>query len=669
MNKTIEWTQNTNEVQIQYVIKRSSKQKINVEVFPCFVKVQIVERNWISFIDLCERVEFKGVADYDYANDTLHINLKKERKGIWDSLEVEKLSKEELRERRTKAMAEKEEHIKQQQEKTAKIKEEISRKAFENRLDQEKEFKHEIEKRKEDEKKRVIDELLQVDEDKKEVFEESLVNQSEIEYYKHKKTDNSQFSIRQTQDKTVKLNFTKKVYPHLAMREKYLFEPPKPKKTEHSKEEDAVDFLWLKNKGDEFLKNKDYHSALRAYDEAIKAKKDFLPCIANKSLVFLKQGHFETSLNVVDMFLELYEGLSPNEQNFTNNKKLKEMMVKRKVFILLNLGRTGEGLSLLKKIKEESVCVISEDNKEELEKFEDNLKRNEDDIRKIEARLESNKSKEMGDRAFLVKNYEKAESHYKTALETDNDNERVLSNISQIKAKIGNEEDAIVILDQLEKRIEAYKQQFDCLDNESNLKSFLIKIYMRKIEYLKKNKQVELIEEYCKKLLKLRQGDKFALKSLKYIQTMKDKEEYFELKNQFTNHIKQSDFRQGLKVLKKGQTLLNIEEDPVEFLCLCLNKMICYNKLNSHYETIGEALKGLKIIKNLENNLINKELRSKYEKGKEKIKKIQLRLYLRRANAFLQTGQRVSAREDLEKAKKIDSEDKEIKRMLDILVN
>ena len=54
-------------------------------------------------------------------------------------------------------------------------------------------------------------------------------------------------------------------------------------------------FMWLHDKGNEFFKKKDYKSALNAYEEVLKIEKDYLPTIANISLINLKLTDFKMS--------------------------------------------------------------------------------------------------------------------------------------------------------------------------------------------------------------------------------------------------------------------------------------------------------------------------------------------------------------------------------------
>lgn len=50
--------------------------------------------------------------------------------------------------------------------------------------------------------------------------------------------------------------------------------------------------MWLHDKGNEFLKKKDYESAMNAYKEALKIEPNYLPTIANMSLIHLKLTDF-----------------------------------------------------------------------------------------------------------------------------------------------------------------------------------------------------------------------------------------------------------------------------------------------------------------------------------------------------------------------------------------
>lgn len=72
----------------------------------------------------------------------------------------------------------------------------------------------------------------------------------------------------------MQLKFTEKVFPHLAARDHQVSEAPFPKnKQTGTKDQDPNNNqnpLWLKDKGDDFYRNKDYYSAINAYDTAFR---------------------------------------------------------------------------------------------------------------------------------------------------------------------------------------------------------------------------------------------------------------------------------------------------------------------------------------------------------------------------------------------------------------
>lgn len=52
-----------------------------------------------------------------------------------------------------------------------------------------------------------------------------------------------------------------------------------------------ADPTWLKGKGDDFLRGGDLESALNAYDAALRADAEHLPCLSNRALCHLRLGH------------------------------------------------------------------------------------------------------------------------------------------------------------------------------------------------------------------------------------------------------------------------------------------------------------------------------------------------------------------------------------------
>ncbi len=112
--------------------------------------------------------------------------------------------------------------------------------------------------------------------------------------------------------------FTEKVYPHVAMRETHLKEAPMPKvkKTTGEKAGDDIEQknpLWLKDKGDEFVKNKDFYSAINAYTQAHKLDNNFIQCIANRTVCNMHLFNYEEVLNDVEKILSYLQSKKEDE--------------------------------------------------------------------------------------------------------------------------------------------------------------------------------------------------------------------------------------------------------------------------------------------------------------------------------------------------------------------
>ena len=636
IEKNIQWLENLDTVSIVIPFKRTLKKNITVTVYKNFIQIFEKEKKIIKRIDLKENVKLVEKCNFTLSGEKLKITLEKNERELWDNFTCD-ITKEELRKRRKEGILHRENFInelnKKKEDQRKIIVDGLNDKRFE--IDQKE--REEIQKLKLDQKNEALKDILS-DEN---IDNNRLITKKEIEKIKSKinlkkKEDHD---IRKKKEKNIKLKFTKKVYPNLAMREKYLYEAPrlKPKK---KGEEGKINFLWLHDKGNDFFKKRDYNSALRAYEEVVKIE-PYLPTLSNISLIHLKLGSFEKCLADCQNFFGIFQNLDENSKNLKKNKKIILVMKKREIFVLMMLARSDESFKKYQEFEPES---------------EEGKLKKKNDLEILEKRFESNVMKKKGD--FYLeekKNYQKSIENYKKALKIDERNEKVLSNITLILMKQKKYEEALKNINKNLELIYIFGKEFDSNNySDSFLKDFIIKQLMRKIECEEKLEKNKEIEKSIKILLQFDSQNKYGLKKRQTIMKKENLKKYFILKENFKNYIKNSQFEKSLEELKDVKKLIQIEDDPLEFLTISLNRTVAYLKLNRFSDLIEECCTSLKQIYSLEKNILNQKLKKIINKNKDKFNKIKIRYLLRRSNAYFKINKIFEGNRDIKKISEID---------------
>ena len=638
IENNIRWIQNLETVSMIIPFKRSLKKNVTITVYKNFIQIYEKEKKIIKRIDLKDHVKLVEKCNFSLNGEKLKITLEKNEKKLWENFNCD-ITKEEIRRRRKEGILDRENYINKLNEIKKKENKKIYDKLNDKRFEIDQKERQEINKIKSNQKKKALEDIILDENENKDT--NKLITKKEIEKIKMKsnlKNKHDQ-SIRKKQEKNIKLKFTKKVFANLAMREKYLYEAPR-LKSKKKGEEGKVNFLWLHDKGNDFLKKRDYNSALRAYEEVIKVE-PYLPTFSNISLVNLKLGNFEKCLADCQNFFNIFKNLDENSKNLTKNKKIILIIKKREIFVLLMLGRSEEAL---KKYKE-----FEPENKS------DKLKKK-NDLEILRKRFESNSNKKKGDFYLEKKNYQKSLENYKKALKIDQKNEKVISNITLLFMRQKRYKDALKNINKCLELIYIFGKEFDSNNySDSFLKEFIIKQLMRKIECEEKLDKIKEIEKSIKILLKFDSKNKFGLKKNKNMIKKENLKKYFILKDNFKNCIKNSKFEKSLEELKDSKDLINIEDDPLEFLTIGLNRTVAYLKLNELSLILSECTKSLKQIYSLEKNILNQKVKKIIDNNKEKFKKIKIRYLLRRSNAYFKLNKNIEGNRDLKKISEIDS--------------
>lgn len=292
MKKTIQkketqWYQTELTLTIKYPISGVSLKKIDFYLTDTFLKINITEKKSIKFFDFHSNIDYQNKGNsFLYINEHLEITLYKQEARLWSNLLIDNLSKEELLKRREEATNRKREEEAQHLRNLNDLKIKYDRYSVSEQMRLEQKERELIENLKKEEKEQALKDLYEsIDDDLH--LKKSQNNKEIFEDFKEEKLNEDEEEaievIREIPEpregKTLQLKFTEKVYPHLAAREQHFKDAPFPKAkgtTTDAKDGDQENPLWLKDKGNDFFKNKDYYSAVNAYNSAYKSYLWFL---------------------------------------------------------------------------------------------------------------------------------------------------------------------------------------------------------------------------------------------------------------------------------------------------------------------------------------------------------------------------------------------------------
>ena len=299
---------------------------------------------------------------------------------------------------------------------------------------------------------------------------------------------------------TIKVNLTKKMIPTFAARESLAKEPPYPKSKKYVPEKnylgqeiDEKNPIWAKQKGDNFYNNKDYRSAINAYNNALDLDPHFHKVLINRGTSYMCLGEFDLALNDFNRAIDLINAIDKKERSdaFYDRINVKALSKMYAVYALRQEYQKSLDIINEKLLLKEHAFpfIIPEDKWKKIEK----------DKVLIESRMKNEKLKEKGDNLFREGKIDEAEKTYKEILDIEPENERVLSNLSMIYLKKGKHDEVISICTKILGIFSKFKEKIK-IKNMNNL--FEIKILLRrakcyeiKNDMYKAQKDVESIEK------------------------------------------------------------------------------------------------------------------------------------------------------------------------------
>ena len=409
---------------------------------------------------------------------------------------------------------------------------------------------------------------------------------------------------------TIKVNLTKKMIPTFAARESLAKEPPYPKSKKYVPEKnylgqeiDEKNPIWAKQRGDNFYNNKDYRSAINAYNNALDLDPTFHKVLINRGTSYMCLGEFDLALIDFNKAIDLINAIDKKERSdaFYDRINVKALSKIYAVYALRQEYQKALDIINEKLLLKEHAFpfIIPEDKWKKIEK----------DKVLIESRMKNEKLKEKGDNLLKGKNFEEAEKVYKEILNIEPENERVLSNLSMIYLFQGKYDEVISICTKILGIFQKFKERIK-IKNMNNL--FEIKVLLRrakcyeiKNEMYKAQKDIESIE----KLSILNQN------VLKEIKEIKDKLKIHVVdsyKQNANEHLAKQEFSEALDFYNKAIDVVKFSNiyNKIDLVKILLNRTSCLIKLAQYdntfieFERILSILSKQKAIADIQSNII-----------------------------------------------------------------
>ena len=409
---------------------------------------------------------------------------------------------------------------------------------------------------------------------------------------------------------TIKVNLTKKMIPTFAARESLAKEPPYPKSKKYVPEKnylgqeiDEKNPIWAKQRGDNFYNNKDYRSAINAYNNALDLDPTFHKVLINRGTSYMCLGEFDLALSDFNKAIDLINAIDKKERSDAFYDRINVKALSKMYAVYALRQEYQKALDIIKEkllLKEHAFpFIIPEDKWKKIEK----------DKVLIESRMKNEKLKEKGDNLLKGKKLEEAEKVYKEILSIEPENERVLSNLSMIYLFQGKYDEVISICTKILGIFQKFKERIK-IKNMNNL--FEIKVLLRrakcyeiKNEMYKAQKDIESIE----KLSILNQN------VLKEIKEIKDKLKIHVVdsyKQSANEHLAKQEFSEALDFYNKAIDVVKFSNiyNKIDLVKILLNRTSCLIKLTQYdntfieFERILSILSKQKAIADIQSNII-----------------------------------------------------------------
>ena len=579
------------------------------------------EKDLYKFVDKIDKGKIDEEEDEDDINKEKNITNENNNMNINKEIEESK-NNEDIEEEQNIEENKNEEVTKESNEPT--IKHRLEEDPYKNEKENEEiidptPIKHSIESRRnqifKDEEKNKVEKLKK---EKPLVIDSPMVTQNNFENTlkalvnkeeKEKEPPKPQPTNIRKQE-TIKVNLTKKMIPTFAARESLAKEPPYPKSKKYVPEKnylgqeiDEKNPIWAKQRGDNFYNNKDYRSAINAYNNALDLDPTFHKVLINRGTSYMCLGEFDLALSDFNKAIDLINAIDKKERSDAFYDRINVKALSKMYAVYALRQEYQKALDIIKEkllLKEHAFpFIIPEDKWKKIEK----------DKVLIESRMKNEKLKEKGDNLLKGKKLEEAEKVYKEILNIEPENERVLSNLSMIYLFHGKYDEVISICTKILGIFQKFKERIK-IKNMNNL--FEIKVLLRrakcyeiKNEMYKAQKDIESIE----KLSILNQNVWKEIKEIKDKLKIHVVDSYKQSANE---HLAKQEFSEALDFYNKAIDVVKFSNiyNKIDLVKILLNRTSCLIKLTQYdntfieFERILSILSKQKAIADIQSNII-----------------------------------------------------------------
>ena len=409
---------------------------------------------------------------------------------------------------------------------------------------------------------------------------------------------------------TIKVNLTKKLIPTFSARESLAKEPPYPKSKKYVPEKnylgqeiDEKNPIWAKQRGDNFYNNKDYSSAINAYNNALDLDPYFHKVLINRGTCYMCLGQFDQALNDFYRAIDLINSIDKKERSdaFYDRINVKALS---KIYAIHALRQEYQkSLEIINDkllLKEHAFpFIIPEDKWQKIEK----------DKKLIESRMNNEKLKEEGDNYLRRKNYSEAENIYKKILDIEPHNERVLANLSMIYLFQEKYDEVIEICTKILNIFNKFKERIK-IKNMNNL--FEIKILLRRAKCYEIKNDMEKAQKDIESIEKLSIVNPNILKEVKEIKDKLKIHVVDTYKQKANEYLQKQEFSEALAYYNKAIDVVKFSNiyNKIDLVKILLNRTSCLIKLTQYdntfieFERVLNILSKQKAIADIQSNII-----------------------------------------------------------------